>query len=286
MERIDATIQEVEYQAKAPKRPPVSAPKPPNGDYPTSAREWIAYRAKAGGQPIEKVCPECANLGYLKDETGKAVRCQTCTEPERRDWLKQHCGIEPPHQAYTLNDWRLGGWSDLVKQEQRQTAKGAIEQVIERRAGLLTYWGDFGSGKTFALQIIANELRGQMVESYYTPLAFVLDHLRQLFAQGRDWSHYWQRLLDVPVLCLDEVTKFHETSWAMERLFVLADTRYSRRTTHLTVFATNDDPGQSLPVTDGIGYLFSRMRQGAMIELRGDMRRVVHQNEARAWRGQ
>jgi DNA replication protein DnaC len=114
-----------------------------------------------------------------------------------------------------------------------------------------------------------------MVEAYYAPLSAVLDHIRGLLKQGEEWSDFWQRLLDVPVLCLDEVTRFYETDWARERLWLLADRRYERRGSHLTCFATNDDPKLHVAVTDSIGYLFSRMRQGTLVELRGDMRQAA-----------
>jgi len=250
----------------------------PAPDFPatSTARDWQQHRAGLYKLPVQVDCPECGGLGWLKDErTRQAVRCQTCTEPERRAWLVRHCGLEESQLDYSLDDWRLGEWEagkQAAYQEQRRQARGAMEQVIERRTGLLTLWGDFGSGKTLALQIVTNELRGRLVESYYVPLAFVLDHLRELYAQAVEWSDYWQRLLDVPCLCLDEVTRFYETDWAVERLWMLMDKRYQRRTSHLTVLATNNDPRQRLPTSEAIGYLYSRCRQGTLVELRGDMR--------------
>ena len=69
---------------------------------------------------------------------------------------------------------------------------------------------------------------------------------------------------------------FYATEWACEKLFLLVDTRYQRQDSHLTLFATNDDPRKELPPAEAIGYLFSRMREGDLIELRGDMRPALH----------
>lgn len=133
------------------------------------------------------------------------------------------------------------------------------------------------SGKSTALAIICNEIREQMIDTLYAPLSKVLDHLRSLIGQNADSSPYWERLLNVPVLALDEVTRFNATNWAEEKVFLLVDTRYQRRDTHLTIFATNDDPKKELPHNEAMGYLLSRMREGDMLELRGDMRPGVQQ---------
>jgi DNA replication protein DnaC len=184
--------------------------------------------------------------------------------------------MEPREQAHRLPFWRTPALNQQ-QQAQRKRARVAMVQAIEKRAGLLTFWGDFGSGKTLAMQVVVNELREEHgIEGYYAPLAAILSHLRSLYNANADTSDYWQRLLGIPVLALDEVTRFRtDSQWQQEQLFVLVDTRYRRRDTHLTLFATNDDPRLSLPPEEAIGYLLSRMREGTLCELRGDVRAVA-----------
>jgi len=161
---------------------------------------------------------------------------------------------------------------------QRRVAKALIEEAIAARAGLFCFWGDFGSGKTLALQVIVNELRAtNLLDGYYASFAAVIDHLRTMFATDQDASAYWDRLLSVPVLALDEVTRFDDRKgWVRDRLFLLTDTRYRMKKTHLTVFATNSNPNAALSPDDPIGYLFSRMREGKRLaELHGDVRTIV-----------
>jgi hypothetical protein len=55
----------------------------------------------------------------------------------------------------------------------------------------------------------------------------------------------------------------------------VATGRYRRIESHLTVLATNDDPTKRLPPAESIGYLYSRMREGALCELRGDVREAI-----------
>jgi DNA replication protein DnaC len=194
-------------------------------------------------------------------------------------WLAQHSGLQYDEQHTMLADYRTIGPPEYMGQ--RLKAKAALQEAIQKQHGLYTFYGDFGSGKTLALQVVVNELRQQMVEGYYAPFADIIDHLFKLLEAGKGKSAYWERLLEIPVLALDEVSRFNENSpWVKERLFVLANTRYRLRSTHLTLFATNANPKAALPPDDAIGYLFSRMREGKkMFELRGDVRSVVEQGD-------
>lgn len=248
-------------------------------------KAWHAHRAEIGAIQEPLSCPECGSTGWLRtgesDDSdvrypfGELVRCATCGGNCRLQWITDNCGLEDSELQVRLHHWQLGNWADPRLTGQRRDALNAIEQAIERRTGFFGFWGDFGSGKTLALQIIVNELRLKLVEVYYAPLAHVLDHVRSLYNSSKASSVFWRRLLDVPVLALDEVTRFYETPWARERLWMLADTRYRRMGSHLTLFATNEDPHEVLPTSEAIGYLYSRLRQGGLIELRGDLREAA-----------
>jgi len=207
------------------------------------------------------------------------MRCPTCGISGQKAWIRRNCGLETSEQRLTLSDWRTPALS-AARKAQRVQARDAMEQALKDRAGLLTFWGDFGSGKTLAMQIVVNELREmQVIDGYYAPFAAILNHLRVLYNQRQGSSEYWQRLLDVPALALDEVTRFRaDSQWQQEQLFVLVDTRYRRRHSHLTLFATNDDPRQSLPPDEALGYLYSRMREGALVHLEGDVRHIAGGN--------
>lgn len=240
----------------------------------------LARQAELTGKPMECCCPACKGIGWIKElfdeprlnapyqtpSYGQLVPCPHCYEPQRRLWLERNCGLEGAMLRVRLSDWQGGHFKDERLIQQRREVYKMIRHAIRSRVGLLSIYGEFGSGKTMALSVVCNELRDQLVETFYSPMEPILDHLRSLHARHEDTSSFWQRLLDIPVLALDEVTRFHATDWAEQRVFQLVDKRYQRRESHLTLFAMNDDPEQLA------SYLFSRMRDGKIIKLEGDMR--------------
>lgn len=262
----------------------------PECPYPYTPKRIATYQAELAQLPVESACPDCGGTGYVRrgnfapghPDFGKIDHCPTCNLERRAAWLASNCGLDPFEQDLSLlSSWKAGDWKGLDSEtrqtyrKQRIEAGKAIQEALRARAGLYTFYGDFGSGKTMALQVVANEARIMMLESFYAPFSMLLEHLKSLFKQEAQSSYFWERLLTIPVLCIDEVTRFNETGWAREKLFTLVDTRYRRRASHLTLMATNDDPHTLMSTAEDIGYLFSRMRQGGLIELRGDMREAA-----------
>jgi DNA replication protein DnaC len=215
---------------------------------------------------------------YAQGARPKAEPCGLCARDKRIAWLAAHSGLEASEMIKRVGDFRAIRFKDSAERtEQRRQARALIGQAVRDKHGIYTWWGDFGSGKSLALQVIVNELREtDLREGFYSSFSSIIDHLRGLFAKRADVGEYWDRLLRIPVLAVDEVTRFDDRGWILDKLFLLVDTRYRLRESHLTLFATNDNPRQALPPEDGIGYLFSRMREGRhLCELRGDVRSVV-----------
>ncbi len=225
-------------------------------------------------------CPTCKGKGWLVYDVpvghelfGKITPCEDCAPAARKVYWKEHCGLMAQEFGYRLNNWRLGSFPENPEYvEQRRYAKAAMSQVLAERQGLLTFWGDFGSGKSRALATMFNEAIDLGMSAVYVSFPRLLEHLRGLVASGQDSSSYWERLLGVRLLAVDEVTRFQDTPWVRQQLFVLADTRYRMRNLGVTAFATNEDPNISLPPSEDVGYLYSRMREGILVELCGDMR--------------
>ena len=222
-------------------------------------------------------CPTCRDLGWVRnpeaEQIGRLELCPDCGQGRRVEAVTKRCGLEPSELELRLTDWKPGPWQDLRRQ--RADALVTMCEVIEARQGFVTFWGDYGAGKTLALQTVTNELRLRGVGCHYVPFSVLAGNLRDaMFNSDRRGAveQYWEWIVGIDALAVDEVTRFNPTGWARERLWMLADTRYRRREEVLTIMATNEDPTVPLPTTEAVGYLYSRMRQGRLVELRGDMR--------------
>ena len=247
---------------------------------------------------LDGLCPMCKGsgklvrpmpLGGFKSLSDALVSCPVCSTERRGAWIAEHCGLSEGELDTRLSDFKIIRFrtpKDADRQvrdeierrpAQRAHAREMVKAAVHDGHGLYTFYGDFGSGKTLALQVILNECREvQTWEGYYATFASILDHLRGMYAQNQDTTNFWERLLRIKVLCVDEITRFNEESrWVQDRLFVLTDERYRRRDRTLTVFGTNADVTQVLPPDESIGYLFSRMREGKLVELRGDVRAAI-----------
>jgi DNA replication protein DnaC len=194
-------------------------------------------------------------------------------------------GLLESEQGLKLDDFQYVNWPKSADREklngQRKTAHDAMARVLQERHGWLTFYGDFGSGKSHALKILACEFVRRGVPALYGNMADILQHLRDKIRETVAGDRYWLNLCDIPVLLIDEVNRYNATGWAQEQVFRLIDLRHRRIASHVTAFATNDDPHVMLApgAEDGIGYLYSRMRRAPMLLLEGDVRTALGKAE-------
>ena len=82
----------------------------------------------------------------------------------------------------------------------------------------------------------------------------LLDGYKARFGQDREYRAYDETLRSVPVLCLDEFTRYNESAWAVSLVENLLGARYQPGK-FITLLAFNGVLG---PSTVG-GYLYTRL---------------------------
>lgn len=214
-------------------------------------------------------CPTCRGAGFLVEDVdyrhpnfGKPFPCPTCHDGElarRLSEMSQLTGM--------LRQKRI---KDFTVREGTREAFLAVRDYAHEPRGFLTLWGGFGCGKTHLLAALVNELTAASIGAVYYTLPDMLDVLRDAVGGG-DMTAQQARMLNVRVLCIDEVDKVRLTDWARERIYQIVDARYRLRGQQGTVFALNVEPRRG----DGdLGYFYSRMHDGRVIHVTaGDMRR-------------
>ena len=105
------------------------------------------------------------------------------------------------------------------------------QRWAENPDGWLHIMGDFGSGKTHLAASIANELhdRGQGV--IFMTVPDLLDYLRLSFNPQSHvrFDKRFHKIMNAPILILDDLRLASATAWAQEKLFQIIDYRYLSR---------------------------------------------------------
>jgi DNA replication protein DnaC len=199
------------------------------------------------------VCQRCQGAGYLRrdlavghPEFGVPVLCHCRAEQiaaARRERIWSQSGIPERYRPLTLSSW-------VTACDRLDPAYPSLV-VIEQLAAWLASdrWlfleGPFGRGKT-ALAIACLATLAERGESVlFTVVPDLLDQFRATFNRSRrdgDGDPSDQdivaALLEVDVLCLDDLGKEVPSAWARERLYRLVNRRYldNKR----TLFTSNE----------------------------------------------
>lgn len=218
--------------------------------------------------PAENVskpaCPICNDAGWVSvgvDTSnpdwwvGRLVPCE-CKAHEITAKMQKISRLSPIEQETRLRDMIMNGRPDTTRM-----IKAAVE-FVKQPVGFLTIHGGYGNGKTMSLISITNELVNHGVQAIYITFYELLSWTREAYEV--DGESEWMRLnslLNVPVLCIDEIDKAKVTDWSRQTLTHVVDRRYRDRENTGTVFAFN---GRFESIQES--WLRSRLQEGVIIE--------------------
>lgn len=196
----------------------------------------------------------------------KASACPVCAGSKKNLWMERVSGLTGADLNIRIENFRVGGMF-AGKEHAREIACGLLA-LTPAPYGFVTFWGNYGTGKTTLLKALVNSFRVAGVLSVYIRMADLLASVRDTFgdsARGAAESLIAE-YRGVRVLAIDEIDRVNLTSWASETMFRLVDWRYEQQDTILTVAATNTAP-ELMPRE--YQYLASRMTGGVVVELAG-----------------
>ena len=209
-------------------------------------------------------------VGWYKGKTLTDF-CPVCQQGRRDEFLKRNSGLSAEELLIALSSYRdYPGKTEAKREVSRLLAEGRAA------AGFLTLHGSYGVGKTYLLMAMVNGFRLQGILARYTTMPELMADISSRFGNRLSPAETAEAVLEdyksYPVLVVDELDKKNLTGWALETLQRLVDVRHRMRSTHLTAFAMNTAPNMLPPE---LGYVASRMGEGAIIEVGGeDMRRT------------
>ena len=114
--------------------------------------------------------------------------------------------------------------------ESLQTAWGSAHDFADALKGWMLILGESGCGKTHLAAAVANRVLREGGDAFFAVVPDLLDHLRASFAPDRGEPGYDELFEDVrnaPLLILDDLGPYKGSSWAMEKLFQIANHRFN-----------------------------------------------------------
>ena len=229
------------------------------------------YQIKAGPY---RTCPgqgKWLDLGPGKAGwyTGemKVGACPICKGGDLQSWLVRNSGLSGSDLEISLQDFLIDGPFE-GKGEALAICRDLLAEN-QRPTGYITFWGNYGVGKTHLIKGLVNGFRMIEVTAHYARLSDLLAEIRERFSADNGMiltEAVINEYRHMQVLCVDEINGVNFTNWSLETINRLLDDRYSRRSECLTVMALNQHPSE-LPVE--LQYLHSRMKEGHICEVAG-----------------
>jgi len=204
-----------------------------------STRSRPAGRERGKGHLKEKVatCPVCDGAGVVVYDApiGHALFGKTtdCPSPGCQAALGRH--LRRVNRMYrwaqlgeryrTFKLGHFGHYPEVVDIAWELIEYGSIQAGDWNHYGLFL-WGDVGVGKTALAAAIANELIGRTAVMCLSAAA-LLDELRATYHPESEHtlSAMLHEAMDVPWLILDDLGAHQTTSWAIEKLLTLINSR-------------------------------------------------------------
>ncbi len=154
-----------------------------------------------------------------------------------------------------LRGWRFSSAEETEAVKRARYYVQNWETVRNENLGIL-FWGDVGTGKTFAAACIANALLEKQVPVLMTSFPKILDQMGSMYSEER--QRYIASLGRYPLLVIDDLGCGRSTEYTREQVYAVIDERYKSHlplivTTNLTIGEIRD------PADSARARIFSRI---------------------------
>lgn len=179
------------------------------------------YECKVSENGVAFPCPKCAEEFDKRRQEEERIRNQKMIEETERESKKEWSikgNVSPEFYYAELKDF-------IPKTKAQETAKNAIQKMIETHKGKVILLGSNGAGKTMLASIAARDLRGAIYTVYE-----IATMIRQSYTVKAEKSELEivKGLIDLPFLAIDEVGRIANSEAVQNWFSFILDKRHSR----------------------------------------------------------
>jgi DNA replication protein DnaC len=196
-------------------------------------------------------CPQCGGAGWVRveDGAGGAARPCACRAGRLIPALVDAAGIPPCYRDCTLQGFRTHTPKLLE-------ARAAVKRYLDEFVGLdgrscetgLLFVGPPGTGKThLAAAVLAELVRRLGLRGRFVDFTSLVHRIQSTFDPASPESKHdvLDPVIDAQLLVLDELGAQKPTPFVVDTLYLVLNTRYTRKLP--TLFTTNYHLGRTPP---------------------------------------
>jgi len=206
--------------------------------------------------PEEQVCPHCEGRGWILEEDGTAgtARPCDCQFENRAPRLLAAARIPSRYGSCTFKSFNINAPAAASKDQLLQAktlSQRYVDDFVSAEGGFsesgLIFIGPPGSGKTHLAVAVLKELIARYrVQGLFVDFTSLIHEIQSTFDPGSPGSKrdLLDPVVEAEVLVLDELGAQKPSPWVNEILYLVMNSRYTKRLP--TLFTTNyrlDPPG-------------------------------------------